>query len=424
MNIKIALFAALFLGLQQAEAQETNPFSLAQCRALALENNKKIQAAQHQIEASKEAAEGAKLNSKAAINASFVGAHFGKPLSSMLPAVLANASVDVTQPIYVGGKIKLGMAATEKAVEIYEGQKTLTEAEVLLAVEKAYWQVVQVQEKIVLAQKYKVMLGTLQTDLKNAYDAGLIYKNDLLRVEVSLNEVEFNIVKANDGLVLSKLSLAQAIGLAGKSDFVIQDSVAGNFNALEHLSLETFADKRPEILILNKAIEAQKLQTKIIQADLKPTIGLMASGFGAVGSKVNFSNGNNFLMSYYAMASISMPIFDWGKNARKVKEQNFKIQAQEVQLEETKEFLNLEVQQAYLTLNQSAKKINLSTLSLNQAEENLRLATDRFDAGTIVGKDVQEAQAIWQEAYSSLIDAKIDYKVNEASYKKAIGEIN
>jgi outer membrane protein TolC len=121
---------------------------------------------------------------------------------------------------------------------------------------------------------------------------------------------------------------------------------------------------------------------------------------------------------------LSFPIFDWGKNASKVKEQTFKIASQQQQLDETIELMNLEVQNAYLQLNQSVKRINLSRLSLEQADENLRLANDRYKAGTVVGKDVLEAQAIWQQAYSNLIDAKVEYKIDDANLRKALGSKN
>jgi outer membrane protein TolC len=150
---------------------------------------------------------------------------------------------------------------------------------------------------------------------------------------------------------------------------------------------------------------------------------MLLSGFSSYGEKINFSNGNNDLTSYYSAISISMPVFDWGKNRKKVKEQNFKIQSKQAELEEQKELIDIEVQNAYLQLNQSVKKINLSTSSLKQANENLRLANDRYKVGTIIGKDVLEAQVIWQEAYSNTIDAKVEYKVNAANYKKAIGEL-
>jgi len=94
---------------------------------------------------------------------------------------------------------------------------------------------------------------------------------------------------------------------------------------------------------------------------------------------------------------------------------------QQYQLQETKERISLEVQQAYLHLNESAKRVELSSASLEQAEENLRLSNDRLKAGTITGQDVLEAETIWQQAYSNIIDAKTAYRINEARLYKALG---
>ncbi|MBP7555346.1 MAG: TolC family protein [Chitinophagaceae bacterium] len=403
----------------QTVAAQSPALSLADCRKMALEQNKKIQSAQYEIEAAKAASEAAKLNDRPNIDASLMGVHAGSPLNKLLPSVLGNASLDIKQPVYAGGKIALGKKAYSKAVEIYQGKKAVTEEEVLLAVETAYWQVVQVKEKVLLAHKYKEMLLALRNDLKNAFDAGLTYKNDLLRVEVSLNEAELNITKANDGLVMAKLNLAQVTGQPNNSDFTVTDSVSGTFTPLSGTAMDASFSNRPEINLLKKAIEAQELQTSIIKAEMKPTVGIALSGVSAVGKKVNFTNGNNYMFTYYGLVNVSIPIFDWGRNAKKVKEQKLLIQSQELQLSETKELISLQVQNAFLQLNQSAKNINLSKLSLQQAEENLRLANDRYKAGTTVGKDVLEAQVIWQQAYTNLIDAKIDYKINEANYKKA-----
>jgi outer membrane protein len=422
MNFNIKIVITSLLIWQQATAQ-TPVFSLADCRKMALEQNKKIKAAQYEIDAAKAANEAARLNDRPSFDASLMGVHAGKPLTAFIPSVLGNASIDIKQPIYSGGKIKLGKEATAKVVELYESQKNITESDVLLSLETAYWQVAQVKEKITLANKYKEMLLGLHKDLQNSYNSGLIYKNDLLRVEVNLNEAELNITKATDGLTLAKLNLAQIIGQPGNTSFSIIDSVTGSFDTLQQQSFENRYSKRPEITMLQKAIEAEQLQTQLIKADLKPTIGLAASGISAAGKKINPANGNNYLFTYYGLVSISVPLFDWGKNAKKVKEQTLKVQAKEVQLTETKELINLQVQNAYLLLNQSVQKINLSTLSLQQADENLRLANDRYKAGTIVGKDVLEAQAIWQQAYTSVIDAKVEYKIYEAGYRKAIGEL-
>lgn len=406
---------------------QTQQLSLEQCRSLALTQNKKIKAAQSEIDAAKAVLKTAEANIYPAVNGSVTGLYLGKPIAGALgfvPEDMLGGVVSASQPIYVGGKIKLGIQAATKGIEIRKEQKVLAESDVLCNTDKAYWQIVQVKEKIILAEKYKEMLAALQRDLKNSVDAGLIYKNDLLRVGVYLNEAELNLSKAQDDLVMAKLNLAQIIGMAGNTEFALTDSVSGDFKAISVDSAKLAAEQRPEIRLLRKSLEIEELQKKIIKADIKPTIGISAGGLSALGKNINFSNGKDFMVSYYGLASISIPIFDWGKNANKVKEQFFKIASQQQTLDETIELINIEVQNDYLQLKQSIKKINLSTLSLQQADENLRLANDRYKAGTVVGKDVLEAQAIWQQAYSSLIDAKVEYKINEAGFKKALGGKN
>jgi outer membrane protein len=408
-----------------AASAQSKVLSLEECRTMALENNKRIISAQFQLDAAKANYEVSKTNALPTIDASVMGVHLGEPFdkSPLVPTEFANASIDVKQPIYAGGKIKLGKEASSKTVEIYQSQKVMTQTEVLLAVEKGYWQIVQAKEKINLAEKYREMLKSLKQDLKNAVDAGLTYKNDLLRSEVNLNQAELNIIKANDALVLAKLNFSHIIGQHGETNFAVTDEISGGFTAISEIPNANVADNRPEIDMLKKAIEVEKIKTKIIKAEVKPQIGLGLSGFSSYGDNINFSNGNNNLTSYYSTISLSMPVFDWGKNRKKVKEQNFKIQSKQAELEEQKELVDIEVQDAYLQLNQSVKKINLSTSSLKQADENLRLANDRYKVGTIIGKDVLEAQVIWQEAYSNTIDSKVEYKVNVANYKKAIGEL-
>lgn len=427
MKLKIILATALFWIPQYIHAQETASYTLEQCKSMALEHNKKMKIARYEIDAAKAAQKSVAASAYPSVDGSVMAVHLGAPLggalNGMLPKFMANGSLTAAIPVYAGGKINNGKAAAAKGVEITEEQKNMTAAEVLLQTEKAYWQVVQVNEKIILAGKFKAMLESLQHDLQNAFDAGLIYKNDLLRVQVNLNEASLNMDKAKDGLVLAKLNLAQIIGRAGEPGFNLSDSVAGDFRVFPEQSLAA-AENRPEIKMLKKGLEAQELQKKILQGDRLPTIALSASGLGAGGKAVNIKDGSDFMTTYYGIASISIPIFDWGKKANKVKEQSYKIAARQLQLEETTELINLEVQSAYLQLNQSLKKISLSQLSLNQATENLRIAEDRLQAGTIVGKDVLEAQAIWQQAYNNLIDARIEYKTNEASYKKTIGELN
>ncbi len=409
MDIKyivlFVLMAKVTLFTYKVSAQQV--LTLEQCRQLALATNNNLKISQENIEGAKAQKAQADVAGKPVLDGSVMGFYFGKPLSGILPQYGISPGVGITQPVYAGGKIKLGKEAASKGVEIREEEKIQTTAEVLLKTEKAYWQVVSVNERIKLAEQFKKQLDTLFTDLNNQFTAGLIYKNDVLRVKVQQNDNELSLIRARDALVLSKLNLAQLIGRADNIDYIIADSAIGSFN------------------LLQKFIEIEKIQEKILKADFKPTIGVSANGISAFGKQgVNPTKQNtNAMISYYGLLNVSIPIFEWGAKKQKIKQQQYRVAAQQFQLKEIQELISLEVQQAYLQVNESAKRIELSGTSLEQAEENLRLSNDRFKAGTIVGKDVLEAQTIWQQAYSNIIDAKVEYKVNEANLKKALGEM-
>ncbi|HJV18798.1 MAG TPA: TolC family protein [Sediminibacterium sp.] len=416
----ILLFLVMNSFMHMAVAQTV--LTLDEAKVLAIKQNNNLKMADQYIAAARAAKEGAGVAGKPKIDGSANGFYFGSPLNKILPEYGASVGLGVTQPIYAGGKVKLGIETAAKLVEIQESRKVLTTAEVLFNVEKAYWQAVNANDKIKLVNKNISLTKAILNDLNNLYVAGIIYKNDVLRAQVQLNDAELNLVKATDGLTLAKLNLAQLTGMGDSTNFVINDSITGNFKPSEKNVYEAL-NKRPEITLLNKSIEVQQLQKKLLQADSKPSVGIGLNVLGAAGKQgINPTNTSNVLGSYYGLVSVSVPIFDWGGRKSKINEQSYKIAAQQTQLAETQQLITVEVQQAYLQLGQSAKRIDLAITSLQQAEENLRLTNDRFKAGTVVGKDLLEAQTIWEQANSNLIDAKVEYRINEAALKKAMGE--
>lgn len=412
-------FLLLILLVGTTQAQQT--VSLEQVKKMALENNKKLKKAQSSINAAQAAHLSAKAASKPTVDASVFGLYLSDPFKVILPEYSANGSLSVTQVVYAGDKIQTAKKMTGSLVDLQYSQKELTEDEVLLSAEVAYWQAVNLKEKVVLAEKYIKLLTELKKDLQNSYSAGLIYKNDLLKVEVQENEAILNLTKAKDGLQLTKLSLEQITGL-GTDNYELTGSFNDDIQFHNKTDVVSAVNNRPEIEALSKVVEVNEYRSKLLQGDQKPTIALSANGLASYGKKINFSNGNDDMQAFVGLVTVSIPILDWGTRKQKVREQNFETEARKFELEETKELLSIEVQNSFLMLNQAITQIELTKKSLHQAEENLRLNQDRFDAGTVLGEDVLAAQVLWQKAYSDLIDAKAGYKISEAKYKKAIGE--
>ncbi|WP_292945397.1 TolC family protein [Olleya sp. UBA1516] len=417
----LSLAFIIAFSLQSIQAQE-QILSLEQAKTLARKNNKNTKIAIQNIEAAKAAKASAYTSDKPFVDASAMGIHVGEPLSALLPENQASASLGVTQVIYAGGKINTVKKISTTAVDLYSSQKELTEAEVILDVETTYWQIINVSAKVDLATKYQELLTALLQDLTNAFDAGLIYKNDVLQVQVQLNQAALDLITANDNLSILKLRMAQLIGLEN-SNFIVDENLDDNTILSDKINANEAVAKRPEIKMLTNAVEIESLQAKVLESDRKPTISFNVSGLYAAGDQINFTDASNDFTSYYGMLNVNIPVFDWGSRKQKVKEQNFKTEAKQLELEDTQELIIIQIENAYLELQQAIKRVEVTKESLAQADENLRLYQDRFDAGTVVGKDVLEAQVLWQQAYSEVIDAKAVQQISKANYKKAIGEL-
>jgi outer membrane protein TolC len=413
---------ALFQGTENLFAQQQ--LTLAESKELALKNNYRISKAKEDVTASRSEKQISDATARPKIDASATAFYFGEPLNSMLPEYGFAPMVSVTQPIYTGGKIKYGKQMAETNIEMSNAQQRLVEDDVLLATETAYWIVVQAKEEIKMEKQVKRQLASHYTFLNNQFQAGIIYKNDVLRAKVLQNENEARLQAAENKLILAKKRLIQLTGIEEQTDIDVVGSLSDDeFRNYE--MLQSVQVNRPEVDLATSAIKMSELTKNMLRADLKPTVGLSLNGMAAFGKEgINFGDPTkNHMLTYFGMLSVKIPVFDWGSRKEKVKQQEANIRSAEYGLKELKSQITVEIEHAMLNLQLQANNIDLMQASLIEADENLKLSNDRFKAGTITGEDVLIAETLWQRAYSNMLDAKIRYKIAEAVYHKATGQI-
>lgn len=427
--MKVKRIYIVFLGFLftlTSFAQHSKVLELATCKQLALDNNRRISKVKRQVEAANQGIRAAKLNAYPMLDASISGAYLGEPLggamNGMIPEKMANAMVTASVPLYAGGKVKDGVKASKAQHHIAQQTAAMTEREVLFETEKAYYQVIQLQEKEKLAQDYIQLLETLEQDVRNSYEVGLTYKNDLLKVQVALTNAKLGLIQAKDGKYMALLALKQLTGIAVEEEVEVNQQLTIQDTALfiSNEQRENSILERPEIQILEEVRQLENLQAKMLQSEYYPTVALSMIGISGFGEGINFVNGKDNLTSYVGLISIEIPVFDWGKRGAKAKEQRLKAQAAEEELAQTKELLYLEIRNAEINVNQAVEQLQSSELALRQSAENRRIVQDRFEAGTIVSKDVLEANALWQEAFSQVIDAKVGYLIQLANLERIL----
>lgn len=433
-------------------AQET--LSLKECRELALEYNKELAASAKQTESARYmersyrgnffpnfTANGTGLYSNADGSYGIAGGNLptflpdatGQPVPNGGFAYFPGFNLDykigwaymggiqMEQPLYMGGKIRAAYRAARLGRQMAQMNEALTETEVILKTDQAYAQTVKAREMTVVANKYHDVLTELKKNVDSAHKHGLKPKNDVLKVQVKLNESELNIRKAENALRLATMNLCHLIGKPLTAEVHVSD----DFPAIEQgLNIQTSdVTSRPEYGILDKKIAIARQQVKLNRSELLPQIGIRGSYSYVHGLELNE---RNFLdqASFSVLLNVSIPLFHFGERSNKVRAAKAQLAQARLQQQDLTEQMLLELMQAANNLDEAKLESELSDHALQQAEENMRVSKSQYEAGLETLSDHLEAQALWQQAYETQVDAHFQLYLNQVKYLKAAGMLH
>ena len=341
-------------------------------------------------------------------------AALGSPISMSMIKNGTIAGVTAVQPIFAGGQIINGNKLAKVGEDVSRLQLQLSENEVEKQTEQYYWQLVSLQEKMKTIEAVQAMLADIYKDVDVAVRAGVAMRNDLLQVQLRQNDVESQKVKLNNGINILRLLLAQYCGLSG-------DSFAVSVDGSAVASIPQQKDRQQALLqtaeyqLLQKEVEATKLQHKMEIGKNLPTVG--------IGAGYNYhnlmENDRTFGMVF---ATVSVPISDWWGGSHAIKRKKIARQQAEEQLADNSELLKIRMQNAWNNVEESRQQLEIALRSIEQAEENLRLNRDYYKAGTSKMSDLLEAQLLYQQSLDRRTDAYADYQNKLLEYRQATGQ--
>lgn len=331
--------------------------------------------------------------------------------------------VGLTQPIYLGGKIRAynQMAGlSEKLARSKRGQEL---QEVVLATDEAYWQIVSLSNRKKLADKYVETLQKFVHDVELMLETGVATKADVLSVRVKLNEGEMIRTKVENGLSLSRMLLNQLCGLPTDTLVTLVEEVDDAcMEEVGEEDLERVYARRPEVASLQLAVDIYKKKEKIALSEYLPKVAFMANW---VWTAPSFYDGISTKLSgmWSVGVGVQAPIFHWGASRKSLRHAKSQTNIMRYQLQEAKEKIELQVSQAEFKMKEVERKLSMARKNMERAEENLRFANLGFQEGTIPVLNVLEAQTAWLTANSDWIDARIDARLCKVYLEKAYGTL-
>jgi len=414
------------------------PISLAEAVDIALRQNPDVKRAQADLEA----AQGIVIQTRAvAIPKLGVGGSYSAVQDTdldKLPMSLPGfgftfgsdqswgTQVRIVQSIYEGGRVLSGL----RSAKLQRAQATLNYQTALmdtvLAVQTAYFDVLLAEQQITVRERSVELLKSELEDARRRYEAGTIPRFNVLRAEVELANEQPHLSRARNFFRTSKNNLSNLLGFTLPKEMLedIPLQLSDKLKAEPYeINLSQAINKalqyRTELEALRKASDLSREAIVNARAGYKPSLQ------GFVGYDVHSSmfsdNLTDEFHGWMAGVQLNWNIFDGFLTQGRIREARARFQRSEVDLEDAGRQIELEVRTAHSTFIEAREVLESTTKVVEQAEEALRLATARNQAGTGTQLDVLSARTALTQAETTHNVALRDYSTARAKLERAVG---
>src|SRR5213594_4218188 len=298
--------------------------------------------------------------------------------------------------------------------------------QLIATVKTQFYQVVVNRELIQVQEQSVNLLEQQLKDQQNRFDAGTVPRFNVLQAEVALYNQIPQLITAQNNYRISKITLAKTLGLdfqPGRGENPPLE-VVGEMPYIPRTialadAIELGKQRRPFLKQARANVLNQKEQLHAAAGQWLPTI--TTTGGGEWVSSPTNSSWHDISKGWIATVQGSLPIWDSGAIAGQVLQQRALLSEAKLSYDDDVRQVELEVQTAYSNLEQNRELIKSQEKNVEQAEEALRLAKARLDAGAGVQLDVLNAQVQLLTAQSTRLQALFGYNSSLAEFDRATG---
>lgn len=322
-------------------------------------------------------------------------------------ANMYNTKISLQQPLFTGTKTKLGIDMAKTSVLLAEIQQQQTTSQVLYNVIQAYYNLIMAEKMLKIQENALKLLDEHQRIAQVNYEAKLALKSDLLQIEIERAKALQGLKSSQNGVHLARRQLAQLLGLDEVDFQVSKPSLKPVVQEeLEYL-LEIAAKERPELQIFDLNLQVMANNLKMEKRFFWPNLILMGN-YDWQDTEFSFEDG-----SWSISLVASMQLFDGGMAVKNQEELQLQMEKIVKSKENLSDLIKLEVEEAFLKLEEARVGLELQAMSLKDAEDNLRFANERYKAGVGSNLDVLNAQTLWEQTEVGLAQSEIQHQLSQ-----------
>lgn len=412
------LALSLFMGMAAVSAQEKKQLTLDEAVQLGIQNSKNLKIDAAKIEEATADLLEAKNRQLPELKVS--GSYMYLPTKPTVdlkistgsgaaggPEVhqVAYGSVNLSVPIYSGGKIKYGIQSAKYLVEASKLSTENDKIAIAYNVAQAYNNLFKANQSIkVLEENLTASQKRDETFLK-LENNGVIARNDRLKANLQTSNIELQLLEAKNNYNIANINMDLLLGIPETTEIEVDQNYieeGSEVKAVDYYVNEA-KENRKDLQALAQQRKAAELGTKSAKAENLPSIAFTG---GYVAADIP-----KFLTVYNAV-NVGVGISYNLSNIWKENSSLRQSQAREKQLAANDELLNdnikLDVNREYQNTDYSKKRIAVYEKAAEQANENYRITKNKYDNGLATMTELLDADAAQISSNVGVINAKAD----------------
>ncbi len=293
-----------------------------------------------------------------------------------------------------------------------------TRDNIFLTVAQGYFKTLRAQKLVVVAEQEVVQLRDHLKIARDQYEFGVVTYNDVLQAEVSLADAEQRLIVAKTDVIDIRSALNKVLALPIAQPTVLKEEDVLTKPWELPRATEVALKQRSDLKANRDRIQQQEKVVTQTRAQYFPRI------FAEAGHTFQQNDVLVHDSQYYAIFGMQWSLFTGLDTRAQVNQARDRLAQLRVQHQDLKEQVKLDVQNAYLSVKDTAARILVTERAVTQGEENLRLNEERYKEQVGTATDVIDAQTLLTKTRVNYWTALYDHQMAKAQLLWAVGGIN
>ncbi len=333
------------------------------------------------------------------------------------------ASLDASLMLFDGFGNFFNLARSRANVSSYRNRVSQQELNAAYNVKSQYFSLLQAHATFKITQKALERTQELMKIAQTKYELGSASRSDVLKAKVSLSQAQLDMLTSENRVSKAQANLNYAIGEPVDQEIRVKDVEISDVDySLSDVSAQSLRSN-PGYLSAQDDLSAAKHGLRNAQSDYLPTLSLSASKYW-VGPELGEMD--DWLSRNYTTTiggRLSFNIFDRFMTKQRNDYAKANLHSAEYGVSDWKRAVELEAREAYLNLQETLKARELSDEKFASAQEDYKLAQEKYTLGAATILDILDAEVSLRTAESDQVDSKYNYLLAVARLKTVMGII-